>query len=227
MKTLLTAFALLIALLPAAAGAQTADDPLMRTVERDGWKITFSDTWFSATKGEQTVSMDDFLYRGSMDCMEWTESGNMRSIVGTVVTFEWSMYAYCGGAHGWAESKVISVDLSKKGAETSLANVFGVASVKKALERSPEWKQSRKEGGMYGCVLLHEDNTAHGSFAFHHVTENSVNVSVGVAEHLSEACRGTLVELDLTLPIPARLADELKQADKEGTLMEDFVVEGC
>jgi hypothetical protein len=232
MKTLLATLALLIALLPTTAGAQTQHADArshMRTVERAGWTIEYSSTWFEATKDGQTVSMDDFLYRDSMDCMEWTESGKLLSIVGTVVTFEWSMYAYCGGAHGWADTKFIAIDLSRGGKAVTPADLFGKKTVQTALERSPEWKQSRNEGGVYQCVLLHEDNTIGGPFAFHRLDDNAVAVRIGVGEHLSEACRGTLVEVELYLPVPDKLAADLRRADEEGTLMEDLYepVEGC
>lgn len=225
-RTLAISFAFLLILFPAMAGAQTSADahfgPQARTVTHHGWKISFSSTWFSATKNGQTITMDDFLYRDSMDCQEWSESGRMMSIVGTVVSFEWSMYAYCGGAHGWAETKYISIDLSKGGKEVSPADLFGPNAVEQALERDSVWKQAQKEGGVYQCVFLDKKNTVRGRFALHHLDHGRVAVRIGVGDYMAEACRGSLVQLGLYLPIPEKLAKDLEQAKREGTLMQDL-----
>jgi hypothetical protein len=229
------AFALLAVVLPAQASAQTAGaqrlqpsqrETQTRTVERDGWTISFSSTWFTATKGDKTVSMDDFLYRESMDCMEWLESGRMMSIVGTIVTFEWSMYAYCGGAHGWADTRYITTDLNQDADEVSPSDIFGSSALESALAESPVWQYAQKNGGVYQCVLMHEGNTVRGRFAFHHVKDGRVAVRIGVGEYLSEACRGELTQLSLQLPIPEGLAKELEQAAEEKTMMEDLYAPG-
>ncbi len=225
------AFAALLALAPATAHAQDPgpSDPVgphTRTVVHDGWKISFSQTWFSATNGDQTITMDDYLYRDSMDCQEWSESARMTSIVGTIVTFEWSMYAYCGGAHGWADTKYISIDLSKGGKEITPGDVFTTAVVQQALAKDPVWKKAQKQGGVYQCVLLDKKDTVDGRFAFHHLDHGRVAVRIGVGDYMSEACRGELIQLGLSLPIPKKLAHDLEQAKKEKTLMKDLYVPG-
>ena len=84
-----------------------------RTVQSDGWEISWDDSMGVATRGEWGANRV-VLYGDPqlLDCEDEVLRGRVLSIVGALVSFETSHSSYCnGGAHPSAITRFQTIDL--------------------------------------------------------------------------------------------------------------------
>jgi hypothetical protein len=165
-----------------------------------------------------------------------------RSAVGNLLSVEWrNTYMAPGAAHPDAESGYLTFDLAHPDHPVRLDALFDAPTVLQALLADPLIKQALAAGGVKTPpasleALLGALDGKSGKFqgqaysfggdwlshfAFHHIADKQAFVRIALPAD-SEQDRGGLAQLGLALPIPAALAAELAQADKERTLMTHF-----
>ena len=222
----------------------------LRTVQSDGWEISWDDSMGVATRGV-TDSNDVERWANKvvlygepqlLDCEE-AFSGRVLSIVGALVSFETSYSFYCeGAASPRAITRFQTIDL-RTGQEVDIRLLVPdsvlVAALKQnkvireALEQPSSWigevdiedfpdLYSIIEWGGGGCEIGFGDLGT--SFAFHHRRGDQIAVKFGLS-HGCEVMGGRLTQVGVYLPIPAILAAGLAHAEAQGYLMADLTGE--
>ena len=204
-----------------------------RTVQSDGWEVSWDDSMGVATRGEWGANRV-VLYGDPqlLDCEDEVLRGRVLSIVGALVSFETSHSSYCnGGAHPSAITRFQTIDL-RTGQEVDIRLLVPdsvlVAALKQkkvireALKQPPPDLYSIIERGDGGCEIGFRDLGT--SFAFHHRKGDQIAVKFGLS-HGCEVMRGRLTQVGVYLPIPAILAAGLAHAEAQGYLMADLTGE--
>ena len=208
----------------------------LRTVQSDGWEVSWDDSMGVATRGFNSVVLygDPEL----LDCEDEVLRGRVLSIVGALVSFETDHSFYCKGA---ASSRAIrrfqTIDL-RTGKEVDIRLLVPDSVLVAALKQNKVIREALElekvdiedfpdlysiiESGRGGCEIGFGDLGT--SFAFHHRRGDQIAVKFGLS-HGCEAMGGRLTQVGVYLPIPAILAAGLAHAEAQGYLMADLTGE--
>lgn len=222
-----------------------------RTVQSDGWKISWDDSMGVATRGVtdsndvEPWANEVVLYGDSklLDCEDEVLRGRVLSTVGALVSFETYHSFYCEGA---ASSRAIrrfqTIDL-RTGQEVDIRLLVPDSVLVAALKQNKVIRESLEQPSswieevdiedfpdLYSIIEWHGGGCEIGfgdlgtSFAFHHRRGDQIAVKFGLS-HGCEVMGVRLTQVGVYLPIPAILAAELAHAEAQGYLMADLTGE--
>jgi hypothetical protein len=165
------------------------------------------------------------------------------SAVGPWLSVEEGVFCDCGGAHPTAILRFHAYDLREsrpeRGAPADLSIIFPEDTILSALLRNRSVAATLREAGRPAPSRLADllsalafktfrvgdcsyffDKDLLSSFAFDHVAGNDAAIYLSLPP-AGEICRGELTQLQILLPVPAGLSDQLRAATGgRGLLME-------
>jgi len=199
-------------------------------------------------KNTSTIKNISLLYNGSVDnefisnAKEYytktkssyniSESYTILSVVGPILSYKTYFYCSCGGTHPGHYSNFFAV---RRGKTVKLTDIFPENDIYVALMDNEVVSRSLSESGRKESTKLSkllevlDNQTAPYSysnlmehFAFHHIEENRVAVTLGLAASVG-VMRGSMdgIEIYLTIPKALKKSFTLANKKKEGFLMED------
>ncbi len=187
-----------------------------RSLKSGGWTIEWSDEAGRAThpRGATIVLWQQPAKEEGCDL---SESGNLLSVVGTIVSFERSSSGYCQGwAHPSSESSFKAIDLSREEGSRGLTlyDFFEQTEVDREYQRAWSANPDLREVPEDSCG----PTPSVDRFAFHHVVRDKVKLRVSVGQGCT-AGGGYTTEMELLLKPRRQLLVALRAADKAGSLM--------
>ena len=213
----------------------------LRTVQSDGWEVSWDDSIGVATRGYNRVVLygDPKL----LECEDEVLRGRVLSLVGSLVSFETFHSFYCeGAASPRAIRRFQTIDLHT-GKEVDIRLLVPDSLLVAALKQNKVIREALKQPSFWieevdieGFPDLYSIIESGGggceigfgyigtSFAFHHRRGDQIAVKFGLP-HGCEAMGGRLTQVGVYLPIPAILATELTHAEAQGYLMADLTGE--
>lgn len=182
---------------------------------------------------------------------EVAESVRVLSVVGSVLSVEEAWYCDCGGAHPISHTRFVAYDLARSRPDSlhevavtelvpeapllraltsdrvirAAMDSAGVGQVRSlaALLDTAQWQGVYVEmpGDENDCTYNMSDGFPR-HFAFHHVENGQLAIRFSLS-HDVELCRGSMVQVGVTVPVPPRLQSALTAADQRtaGFLMKD------
>jgi len=204
----------------------------LKATQADNGRVAFD------AAAEADAAWAGFVRNSNGAPMEAEFTYRLLSAVGPYLSVEEGVYCDCGGAHPTAAKRFRAVDL-ERGSQATLTALFPEHAVFGAFLADPIVAKTLAGGAkpesMTALLGTLQDETAKvkdceygfsedllSSFAFYDTRDGNVSVRVSLPS-AEEVCRGEMIQLGLTLPVPEALRAWFSQAkaQREGLLMVD------